>query len=781
MKKKHLSLILSLILIISSFFCVNITATAKKGYVARSTSDLGVRFIEAFEGYFEYAYWDYEHYTIGYGTYCEKDEYPAGISEPFAHQLLVKKLPSYESGLNSFLKSNNIYVTQNQYDALISFTYNFGAYVWNREPTIAKYLKKGIEKYSAKQIADAFGLWVKAGGKVLQGLVERRASEAQLFNTADYSAAKEVYVVNGSVTIRKSANYSSTSYGSYKKGDTVAVLQKKYIGTTTWGKVKYNGNDRWISLNSTKYANCQATGSSFVATCVYSAENVKKGIKLTWKKVPGATGYKVYKKPDGESEFKLLKTIKKNSTVSYTDSSVSTSKTYHYYVTAYNSKKDAKKSGNVTISRVSTPKLKSLKKLSDGFKITWAKQSGATGYYVMRKGAGDSYYTRIATTSSTSYTNKTIVGGVKYYFAVKSYNSYGISGLSNAKSGMIMIAPTITSSSNSKSKITVNWTVSRGAKSYYVYRKVGSGSLKKVATVKGTSYADKSVKSSKKYTYAVIAHASAADSTYSNHFTTKLYSPPKMKSISSEANGIKISWKAVGGVNKYKVYRRISTVSSYSEIANTSSTSYTDTSAVSGKKYYYKVASFDNGNRLSYKSDFKKTTFYGSTNFTSCVATKDGLKLSWSKVDGAKTYSLYSYSNKKYTLIKKQSETNYTDTSVKVDSSKKYALKVNYKKGTSCYSPVYTAYRLATPKLSVTKSTNGLLLSWKKIKNATGIIIYRKDPGEKKYKLYTRRENFDSCTFDNTTVKSGKEYGYYIKVIRNTATSMSSNKVSKKR
>ena len=73
----------------------------------------------------------------------------------------------------------------------------------------------------------------------------------------------------------------------------------------------------------------------------------------------------------------------------------------------------------------------------------------------MRKGEGDSYYTRIATTTSTSYTNKTIVGGVKYHFAIKSYNSYGISGLSNDKSGMIMIAPEITSSTNSKSKITV--------------------------------------------------------------------------------------------------------------------------------------------------------------------------------------------------------------------------------------------------------------------------------------------------------------------------------------
>ncbi len=781
MKKRVSSLILSLILIICSFFCVNLTVFAKKGYVARSTSDLGVRFIEAFEGYFEYAYWDYEHYTIGYGTYCTKDEYPAGISEPFAHQLLIKKLPSYESGLNSFLKSNNIYVTQNQYDALISFTYNFGAYVWNQNPTIAKYLKNGIEKYTAKQISAAFGLWVKAGGQVLQGLVERRAAEADLFNTSDFSAAKEIYVISETVTIRKSTSYSSTAYGTYKKGNVVRVLQKKYIGTTTWGKVSYGGNNRWIPLNSAKYGNCRATGSSFLATCIYTAENVSSGIKLTWKKIPGATGYKIYKKPDGNSDFTLVKTINKNGTVSYTDTSVSASKTYHYYAVAYNSTKTSAKSGYVTISRVSSPTLKSLTRLSNGFKITWSKQSGASGYYVMRKGEGDSYYTRIATTSSTSYTNKTIVGGVKYYYVIKSYNSYGISGASNSKSGMIMIAPTITSSTNSKSKITFNWTISRGATNYYIYRKVNNGTLKKVATVTSTKYTDKTVKSSNSYTYSVIAHCSVVNSSYSNWFTTKLYAPPKLNSIASVSNGIKITWNSLSGVNKYKVYRRVSTAKSYSEIANVTSTSYIDTKATSGKKYYYKVASYHNGNRLSYKSAFKKAVFYGSTSINTATTVKDGLKLSWSKVQGAKSYSLYSYASKKYTLIKTQTATNYTDSSVSVDSSKKYALKVNYNSGSSSYSYVYTAYRLATPKLTVKKSKNGLLLSWTKVKNATGVIIYRKDPADSSYKLYKKQYNYGKYTFDNTTVKSGKTYGYYVKVIRGNATSMASNKASKKR
>ena len=188
MRKRILTLILTMVIVLGSVPAFSTSAAEKQGYQKRTTSELGVNFIEAFEGYYQYAYWDYSQYTIGYGTRCEKDEYPAGISEPAAHALLKKVLPDYESPLNSFLKKNDIYLTQNQFDALVSFTYNMGGGVWSRDTTIAKYLKNGIDKYTDKQIADALGLWVNAGGVKLQGLVDRRAAESKLFCTDDFSS-----------------------------------------------------------------------------------------------------------------------------------------------------------------------------------------------------------------------------------------------------------------------------------------------------------------------------------------------------------------------------------------------------------------------------------------------------------------------------------------------------------------------------------------------------------------------------------------------------------------
>lgn len=60
----------------------------------------------------------------------------------------------------------------------------------------------------------------------------------------------------------------------------------------------------------------------------------KKSVKITWKKVTGATGYKVYRKQKN-GKYKLVKTIKKNSTVKYINKKLKKNKKYYYKVRAY--------------------------------------------------------------------------------------------------------------------------------------------------------------------------------------------------------------------------------------------------------------------------------------------------------------------------------------------------------------------------------------------------------------------------------------------------------------
>ena len=91
------------------------------------TTEPMIDFIKQKEGFQEKAAWDYAQYSIGYGSACGKDEYPNGITEAQADVLLRQMLQGFEKKLDSFLTENSISLSDNQYDALISLSYNIGS------------------------------------------------------------------------------------------------------------------------------------------------------------------------------------------------------------------------------------------------------------------------------------------------------------------------------------------------------------------------------------------------------------------------------------------------------------------------------------------------------------------------------------------------------------------------------------------------------------------------------------------------------------------------------
>jgi len=117
--------------------------------------------------------------TIGYGaTY-----YPGGrnvtmnddaITKERAEDLLRDMLTSYENGVNRYVK---VSLSQNQFDALVSFAYNLG----NGALQKSTLLKKVNLDPCDSDITNQFNRWVRAGGRVLKGLQKRRKDEAELY------------------------------------------------------------------------------------------------------------------------------------------------------------------------------------------------------------------------------------------------------------------------------------------------------------------------------------------------------------------------------------------------------------------------------------------------------------------------------------------------------------------------------------------------------------------------------------------------------------------------
>lgn len=134
------------------------------------TSENGKNMIKRYEGLRLTSYKAHKSevfYTIGYGHYGADVGQGAVITVPKANELFDKDIVKYENAVNKL----NMQLTQNQYDALVSFAYNCGT----------ANLKRLIKGRTKGQIADALLLYNKAGGQTLAGLTRRRKEERALF------------------------------------------------------------------------------------------------------------------------------------------------------------------------------------------------------------------------------------------------------------------------------------------------------------------------------------------------------------------------------------------------------------------------------------------------------------------------------------------------------------------------------------------------------------------------------------------------------------------------
>ena len=118
--------------------------------------------------------------TIGYGSTYYANGTKVSLKDPeitkeCAVELFKSTIKNYEDAVTIMIGSKTI--TQNQFNALVSFAYNLG----NNALRTSTLLKKVLANPSDKTIENEFNKWVNAGGKKLQGLVHRRREEAQMY------------------------------------------------------------------------------------------------------------------------------------------------------------------------------------------------------------------------------------------------------------------------------------------------------------------------------------------------------------------------------------------------------------------------------------------------------------------------------------------------------------------------------------------------------------------------------------------------------------------------
>ena len=319
--------------------------------------------------------------------------------------------------------------------------------------------------------------------------VKLNKTSATLFKGNILTLSKTVTPANSNQICTWSS--SNTKIATVSDG----VVTAKAAGTATITVKTSNG----------KTATCKVTVTSTLpAPSVSSLTNTAGGIKLSWKKIDGAYGYRVYQKTSNG-----WKRIKDTTATSYTDSAVSANQTKTYTmrcidkngktISGYNSKGWSKKYTPVA------PTISKLENTTGGIKLSWNKITGVYGYRVYAKTS--SGWKKLKDTTATSFTDSAVTANKTKTYTIRCIDKKGktISGFNSKgwSKKYTAATPKITKLKNTSKGVGVTWNKVAGVYGYRLYRKYAGGSWTKVKDTTSTSFTDSGARKGKKVTYTV--------------------------------------------------------------------------------------------------------------------------------------------------------------------------------------------------------------------------------------------------------------------------------------
>ena len=297
--KRIISLMLSLIIILS---LVCVAAPGVSAASEMKTSTLGINMIKSFEGFSKMPHYDNGQWTVGYGTGvsgADLENYNAnGITEEQATKLLTEYLESFEKSVNSFIDTNNLKLSQQQFDALVSFTYNLGPSWMQGSGTFRSAVINGT---TGNDFIYAMAQFGKAGGMAVGGLIERRLCEANLYLNGVYSTEPPVnfkYVIytgnlDGVVPTVTIQGYDTTKTAAIKS--TVSKSGYRFLGWYT----KEEGGE-WITSLGAKSASTNRLYAHWQqGEGALNSDGSIKGTAVEYTGYAPNGAQKTYKSPNG--------------------------------------------------------------------------------------------------------------------------------------------------------------------------------------------------------------------------------------------------------------------------------------------------------------------------------------------------------------------------------------------------------------------------------------------------------------------------------------------------
>ena len=234
----------------------------------------------------------------------------------------------------------------------------------------------------------------------------------------------------GYTVYRSQYNTKTKSWTKWASRGTAKANVTSWTDTKVTSGVQYKYTVRACNGSFKSNYNTTGAGTLFLAQPTVKIANASTGVKVSWSKVTGATGYTVYRseyKNGAWTKWASRGTAKANKT-SWVDTKVTSGVQYKYTVRAINGKVASTYVSSNTVLYLAQPKT-TVKAVSNGINVAWTQSAGATGYTVYRM----EYNTKTkkwsswknmgtAKASKTNWTDKSAKKGVTYRYTVKAVN-----------------------------------------------------------------------------------------------------------------------------------------------------------------------------------------------------------------------------------------------------------------------------------------------------------------------------------------------------------------------
>ena len=331
----------------------------------------------------------------------------------------------------------------------------------------------------------------------------------------------------------------------------------------------------------------------------------KSGVTMTlsWNAVSGIKSYDVMHAIDG-AEFEY---VKSTSGISTSHTGLTAGTRHHYLIRG----KDA--NGQIiAVSEIkagvalATPTLYLPEADVEGVYLSWSKASGADRYNVYRSDSLNGKYTYIESVQRVeSYTDTTAEEGNMYYYKVRPYKKvdgivyYG--GYSEAKSGLFREVGGFSVSPKSGVTMTLTWNKVPGASFYEVWHSQDGTEFELVKSTFSNnemiSTSHTGLTAGTRHYYEIRVKAKDGDVERLIAITEPkaavALATPNPYSPEVDSDGITLSWSKASGADRYNIYRSTSPNGSYTYMQSVQKVEcYTDTTAVNGVTYYYKIRAY---------------------------------------------------------------------------------------------------------------------------------------------------------------------------------------------